>query len=411
MSPTHTRLLVLEDDPVIAGIIAALASEVGMQARIAGNSHAFFDILADWTPTHVSVDLVMPGLDGVQILARLAQLECRARILIVSGVDARVLASAMRMAREHHLPVLGTLGKPFAHAELQALLAMPLTASPGRHEVPPLPGIGAESRREALERGEFLLHYQPKVDLRSGAVAGFEALARWQHPQHGILAPDWFIDAMEDDGSIVRLSSQVLEQALAWLGRVSGLIGPPPTVAINLSARDIAEPGLAGRLSDLSRQHRVDPKRVTIEITETNAMRDPRIALATVTSLRVLGFCVALDDFGTGYSSMAHLARLPLSSLKIDKSFVQAMASSPEAHKIVEAIIRLGGSLGLELVAEGVENEETAGQLREMGCHQIQGYLVAPALPEAAIAGWHSHWSRCASPAASAHRQSSLTNV
>ena len=213
MPPNPTRLLVLEDDPVIAGIIATLAGEVGMQARIASDGADFFDILTHWMPTHVSVDLMMPGIDGVQILARLSQLACEARILIVSGVDSRVLASAMRMAREHELPVLGSLGKPFVHAELKALLAMPLAASHPADAALRLPDIGADSRGAALDRGEFVLHYQPKVDLPARAVSGFEALARWHHPRHGILSPDWFIPSLEEDGSIVRLTGQVLEQA------------------------------------------------------------------------------------------------------------------------------------------------------------------------------------------------------
>lgn len=386
------RLLVLEDDQVIGGIIATLAREIGMQARIAEDAAAFFETLVLWPPTHVSVDLMMPGVDGVEILAALAQLGCRASILIVSGVDARVLASAMRVAHEHELPVLGTLRKPFAHHALKALLSSRTPPGAGASEPQRLTNIGADDRQGALARREFVLHYQPKIDLRSGSVVGFEALARWLHPLHGLLAPDVFIGPMEEDGSIVNLSTQVLEQALAWLGGSCGALEPAPSIAVNLSARDIADPTIAGRLADLARRHGVDPARVIVEITETNAMRDPRTALATVTRLRVLGFRVALDDFGTGYSSMAHLARLPLSSLKVDKSFVQSMAASSESHKIVEAIIRLGDSLGLELVAEGVETQETAAQLRDMGCHQIQGYLVAPALPGLAIASWHAQW-------------------
>lgn len=397
MPQTHlfnvpARLLILEDDPVIGSIIATLAREIGMQARITDNAASFFESLTVWLPTHVSVDLMMPGVDGVEILAGLAQRCCRAGILIVSGVDPRVLASAMCVANEHDLPVLGTLHKPFAHGELKALLSLRAFPNASAPVLLQMADTGPDDRQRALAQREFVLHYQPKIDLRSGTVVGFEALARWLHPAHGLLAPDVFIGPMEEDGSIVKLSVQVLEQALAWLGGACAALDPPPSIAVNLSARDIADPALAGRLADLARRHRVDPSRVIVEITETNAMRDPRTALATVTRLRVLGFRVALDDFGTGYSSMAHLARLPLSSLKVDKSFVQSMATSTESRKIVEAIIRLGDSLGLELVAEGVESRETAEQLRDMGCHQIQGYLVAPALPDVAIANWHGTW-------------------
>lgn len=392
MSDTPARLLVLDDDPVISDIIAMLAQDIGMQARKVDCAEALFESMVTWTPTHISVDLMMPGLDGVEILARMSGLGCRAGIVIISGVDARVLESAMRVAREHDLCVLGTLQKPFCHAEAKALLSRRVYSGVASAAKPSAFDACPNERRRALAQREFVAHFQPKVDTRTWSVVGFEALVRWHHPTHGVLSPDHFIGAMERDGTITQLSAQVLEQAMSWLARGASNFNAPVSIAVNLSALDIADPSLAACLSHLAKRHGVDPSRVIVEITESNAMRDPRAALAMVTRLRVLGFKVALDDFGTGYSSMAHLARLPLSSLKVDKSFVQSMATSAESRKIVESIVRLGNALELELVAEGVETHAAAAQLRDMGCQQIQGHLISPALAATAVDAWLTHW-------------------
>lgn len=404
MPDTPARLLVLDDDPIVSNIIAMLAQDIGMQAQTVDCADELFAAMVSWAPTHVSVDLKMPGLDGVETLARMARLDCRAGIVIVSGVDARVLESAQRVAREHDLVVLGTLRKPFNHAELKALLSRRVAEGANGMAKRRAPATCPNERRRALTDHEFMVHFQPKVDAKTWTVTGFEALVRWRHPIRGLLTPDEFVPEMEKDGTITQLSCQVLEQSMGWLASGAGSKDKPASIAVNLSALDIADPTLAVRLTRLAQHYGVAPSRVIVEITENNAMRDPRASLATVTRLRVLGFKVALDDFGTGYSSMAHLARLPLSSLKVDKSFVQSMGTSAESRKIVESIVRLGNALELELVAEGVETFAAAEQLRDMGCQQIQGHLISPALPASAVDAWWSQWDAWAAAEA-------LTNV
>jgi len=229
--------------------------------------------------------------------------------------------------------------------------------------------------RQALATNELVLHYQPTVDLRTGRATGVEALVRWAHPTHGLLAPDAFIPLAEQTGLIVPVTRWVLDQALAQ-GAAWARVGHPLEVAVNLSVRTLHDERLPDTLAWLLRRYAIAPERVMLEITESVLMADPAQALAVLTRLSALGVRVAIDDFGTGYSSLAYLKQLPVDAVKIDKSFVQHMGAA-EATKdtaIVRSIIELGHNLGLVVVAEGVEDEGAWAQVRALGGDVAQGY-------------------------------------
>jgi diguanylate cyclase (GGDEF)-like protein len=241
--------------------------------------------------------------------------------------------------------------------------------------------------RTALEREEFVLHYQPKVDLRTNAVSGAEVLLRWAHPVHGWLPPDEFIPLAEHTGLIVPLTNYVLDHALRQMGtwRAQGLdIG----VAVNLSARTLIERELPDHIEAMCHRWAVPTNRLVLEITESMVVADPARALPILARLHELGVEISVDDFGTGFSSMDYLKRLPVKEVKIDRSFVTTMATDARDAAIVRCTIDLARSLGLRVVAEGVESPDVRARLTTMGCDQAQGYSYSRALPQADFAAW-----------------------
>ncbi|MFD7286806.1 putative bifunctional diguanylate cyclase/phosphodiesterase [Streptomyces sp. NPDC059863] len=240
--------------------------------------------------------------------------------------------------------------------------------------------------RRALDAGEVELHYQPKVRF-DGQVAGLEALVRWVHPERGRVPPDDFIAIAESSGLMPHLTEYVLEMALAQVARwrSQGLMVP---VAVNVSPRDVHTPGFAGAVAARLARHGVPAGSLQLEITEHVLLEDPQRAADTLAGLTGHGVKMSLDDFGTGYSSLVHLRRLPVSELKIDRSFVARLAVDTEDAEIVRCTVDLAHSLGLLVVAEGVEDDETWERLRDLGCDAVQGWLVAAAMPPHEATAW-----------------------
>ncbi|MFF6999283.1 putative bifunctional diguanylate cyclase/phosphodiesterase [Streptomyces sp. NPDC008313] len=240
--------------------------------------------------------------------------------------------------------------------------------------------------RRALDAGDVELHYQPKVRF-DGHVAGLEALVRWVHPERGKVPPDEFIAIAESSGLMPHLTEYVLETALAQVARwrAQGLFVP---VAVNVSPRDVHTPGFAGSVAARLARHGVPPGSLQLEITEHVLLEDPQRAADTLAGLTGHGVKMSLDDFGTGYSSLVHLRRLPVSELKIDRSFVARLAVDTEDAEIVRCTVDLAHSLGLLVVAEGVEDDETWERLRDLGCDAVQGWLVAAAMPPDETTAW-----------------------
>ncbi|MDX3313777.1 putative bifunctional diguanylate cyclase/phosphodiesterase [Streptomyces sp. NPDC054884] len=240
--------------------------------------------------------------------------------------------------------------------------------------------------RRALDAHEVQLHYQPKVRF-DGQVAGLEALVRWVHPERGKVPPDEFIAIAESSGLMPHLTEYVLDTALGQVARwrAQGLFVP---VAVNVSPRDVHTPGFAGSVAARLARHGVPAGALQLEITEHVLLEDPQRAADTLNALTGHGVKMSLDDFGTGYSSLVHLRRLPVSELKIDRSFVARLAVDAEDAEIVRCTVDLAHSLGLLVVAEGVEDDETWERLRDLGCDAVQGWLVAAAMPADETTAW-----------------------
>ena len=234
--------------------------------------------------------------------------------------------------------------------------------------------------RQAIDHGQLVLHYQPKVDIQSGVITGVEALVRWQHPEHGLLTPDRFLPLAEHTGLMEPLGRWVLNEAVrqvrAWKDE-----GVPTKVAVNLSVRSLHDRGLPALLAEILERHGVEPSLLQVEITESTLMADPELATEITGQLAEMGVQLAIDDFGTGYSSLAYVRRLQAREIKIDKSFVLEMARAKNDAVIVQSTIDLGRNLGLRVVAEGVEDQETWDMLLASGCEVAQGFMVSRPLP------------------------------
>jgi diguanylate cyclase (GGDEF)-like protein len=241
--------------------------------------------------------------------------------------------------------------------------------------------------REALDEGRLVLHYQPQVDATSGAVSQVEALVRWRHPVRGLLAPDEFLPVAEQTGLIHSLTRFVLDEALAQCMRWR-LAGFDLGVAVNLSARSLGSNELVGLVRELLDQRQLPASALTLELTESAIVSDPFRAVAVLSQLRGMGVRLSIDDFGTGYSSLAYLKRLPVTEIKIDRSFVSNVAADQDDAAIVLSTIQLAESLRLEVVAEGVETAATFDALAGFGCRRVQGYFLARPLPVDELERW-----------------------
>jgi diguanylate cyclase (GGDEF)-like protein/PAS domain S-box-containing protein len=235
--------------------------------------------------------------------------------------------------------------------------------------------------RRALERDEFLLYYQPKAGIPDGEITGFEALLRWRHPERGLVMPDEFIPVLEETGLIVPVGEWVLDAACRQINAWASVGLDEIPVAINLSARQFLARELGPTIRRILDVHRIDPALIELEITESSLMVNPDEATRTLEYLKSLGVRISIDDFGTGYSSLGYLKRFPLDALKVDRSFVRDVTTDPDDATITRAVITMAHSLGLKVIAEGVETESQLAFLVENGCDQVQGYYLARPQP------------------------------
>ncbi len=390
VSQTLRRFLILDDEEAVGSFIETASEDVGFQTRFVMRADAFWACEQEWQPSHIAVDLVMPNVDGVEILNELAVRGCKAKIIIMSGAGMRVLDAARRAAIEQGLDVLGVLSKPFSLSRLNALLEMSLPAEhAAASHARPRSAAASLTQAEfsaAIDLHQLFLVYQPKIRCADRSFAGAEALVRWQHPTNGVVPPIDFVPFAESCGLVDAMTKVVVELALQCHASYSAV--PGRHISINLSAKSLGDDRLPETLLARCRHFGVDPGDVVLEVTETAAMVDHAATVRLATRLRLKGFQLSIDDFGIGYSSLAQLARLPFSELKVDAAFVQEVLRSSESRKIVRAIIGLGHSLDMRVTAEGVSDSETLTFLTESGCDFAQGYFIARPMLEEALQTW-----------------------
>ncbi|ODN66939.1 EAL domain-containing protein [Methylophaga muralis] len=397
------KLLILDDDELTGETIRNVAEYAGMSVRVTTTATDFFDLLQQWKPTHIALDLIMPDMDGVEVLGALGEQQVSAKIIITSGVGHQVLQAAARSAAAHGLNIVGILPKPFNPKAFREMIDLPspnLTdlIDGGQHQQSglSLPAITAKDVAEAIKNRDITLAYQPKVSCASGVLTGFEALARWYHSDHGFIAPDVFIAIAEQNHLIDDLTLLVFEQALPWFNQFCKEQRHPPATAqasqlicsINISALSLPNLNLFNQVEALCGLHDVKLHSIMLELTETGAMDDPVASLDILTRLRMKGFQLSIDDFGTGFSSMLQLVRMPFSEVKVDKSFVMTAQQSRESRLVIQAIIELAHSLDMRVIAEGIEDYATLQFLQKLGCDKAQGYFIGKPVPANQINEW-----------------------
>lgn len=374
--PQH--VLIVDDEPSICGLLREAAQSSGWTATTTDSPDQFKELLS--VPHDVLVlDLMMPGTDGVELLRHIAANDLTANIILISGVDRRILQSAHDLANELGLNVLGVLSKPFRIGSFISLLSSrPAAASPQPARAPRF--VSNQEIKQAGINKEWVVHYQPQVDFATKTIIAIEALVRWQHPQLGLLYPDSFIPQAEAAGLIDELTSAVMEIALADLA-IWRNSGHRLNLAVNVSARTLVDLSWPDRLLKQVIAAGVAPECLILEVTESGLMQDFSTSLDILTRLRMKGFLLSIDDFGTGYSSMQQIMRVPANELKIDKSFVMNMRGHDNAQIIVDHTIQMAHKLRLKVVAEGVETTEAWGSLARAGCDIAQGYAISRPVP------------------------------
>jgi len=384
--PSADRIVLIDDDRVVGEIVSALAGSMGLHCAVTRTADEFFQHIGPDTSV-IILDLVMPGMDGIEILRLLGERNCKAHIILMSGINIRVIETAKKLAQSHGLTVIGHLQKPFPIPQLQKLLTANLPAEKLASEKEEQIEIPDEDLYRALECDEIVLYYQPQINIATGVVTGLEALSRWNHPELGLVFPDNFISRIETLGLMDKFCWITAERALNEVKQFSIPNGHLPRLAINVSVSSLRDLKFPDILMNLARKYDFPAERIVLEITESGLM-EFSLALDVLTRLRMRNFQLSIDDFGTGYSMMKQLQNVPAIELKIDKMFVQHMHANHSDLVMVEKIIEMGHELEMEVTAEGVETQEQFKLLSQRGCDSVQGFLFSRALPPHEMISW-----------------------
>jgi EAL domain-containing protein (putative c-di-GMP-specific phosphodiesterase class I)/FixJ family two-component response regulator len=382
------KILIIDDDTDICEYVSAAAEVLDWRCISTSTASDFIDNLTPDTSL-IFLDLLMPEMDGVELLRLLAKQQCDAGIVLMSGVGKRVMETADELAQALGLFIVGHLQKPFQLAELEEILTRPYR--PQAVETPLAKAhswIPNVDLRLAIQRNEFVLHYQPQIEIVTGKVVGLEALVRWQHPNGRLIFPDDFISRIETLGSIDDLGWLVTKRALAEIGQFVDERGELPAISINASVQSLLDLSFPDTLITLAGRFNIPAEKITIEITESGLLKELSKTLDVLTRLRMKSVQISIDDFGTGYSMMQQLRRIPATELKIDKSFVHNIHTNDGDRIIIQKTVEIGHELGMKVVVEGVETPEQLEFMRQSGCDIAQGYFFTRPLALAAAVVW-----------------------
>ena len=387
----NLRYLVVDDDPDQRYLVARTLGAMGLSNVVEATSGGdALEVLAraDEPVDVVISDLQMPDVDGMELIRKIGEKALSVSVILVSALDDVLLGSAATMTQAYGVHIIGTICKPITRDKIFAVL---------RHYVPqnalvessPDKAFPVESEQvlAGIAAGQFEPFFQPKVELATGRVVGAEALARWRHPAYGLLGPETFLPALARAGYLDELSWIMLALASLEAGRWCSA-GLNLSVAVNVSATSLADPNYADAVTQIVAEQGLEPNRMTLELTESEAIRNVAAALENVTRLRMRGFGLAIDDYGVGYSSMQELSRMPFTEVKIDRSFVTAAAASEKHRMMIAHTVEVARLLGLKTVAEGVETKAEMQLLRSLGCDMMQGFLIAEPMDGRDLLQW-----------------------
>jgi EAL domain-containing protein (putative c-di-GMP-specific phosphodiesterase class I)/serine/threonine protein kinase len=389
MGQRSRRLLIVDDDARVCRLVKRVSEGIGFNTFATDKPTDFPIAYQGFRPDVIVLDLQMGQSDGVELLRYLADQRAEEAIVLMSGVDQRIIDTAARLGKSLGLNVVNVLHKPIdinvLRTELGPLAEGTITLGPGGplHE---------KDLERAILENQITVHYQPKIALKSGRVTGVEALVRWRLNSDELIPPDRFIPLAEKTGLIDALTQRVLETSLAD-ARTWSEKWPELTLAVNLSPSMLSNLELPDRIASIVRSYELDPGRLILEVTESGAMESPDQTMEILARLRLKGVQLSIDDFGAGHSSLLQLYRLPYGELKIERSFVIDALDSQEAATIIHATIELGHRLGLKVVAEGVEDKLTAEWLAQLQCDIGQGNFFSVPLPSPEFLAWMDAWA------------------
>ncbi len=387
----NVSALILDDDEFMLELMRVMLLELGV-AQVCSftlASEALAALEADTTIQVVLCDLNMPGMDGVEFIRHLAQRNYEGAIILVSGEDPRTLKTVLTLGRAHHLRLLGALSKPIDRQSLSHLLGrvLPGDATAQRQGVM----LSETELREGLADSALVPFFQPQVDIHTRQVVGVEALARWRHPEHGILGPNAFIPLAEETGLINQLTDNMLTKSMQQWRNWSDA-GYDLSISVNLSMDCLSRINLPELILAETISVGIPIDRLILEITESRLMQDMIVSLDVLSRLCLKRIRLSIDDFGTAYSNLEKLQMLPFGELKIDRAFVDGAAHNASIRAILESSAALGKRLGMQIVAEGVETQEDWECVATAGCDVIQGYFVARPMPGDEIVAWMQSW-------------------
>ncbi len=387
------KIMVVDDDTFMIKLLNRILTRFGFKIAASFNGGR---TALDWLGTQnnlvdlILLDLNMPEMDGVEFVRHLVEQSYAGSLILVSGEDDRMLQTAERLAQAHKIVTLGYLHKPVEPQKLEALLRKwtPVALSKPRSTQKE---YDAEQVSAAIHGGALVNYYQPKVRVCDAKVIGVEALVRWRHPTDGMVFPDQFIGVAEahdliDDLTRVVFTSAVA-QAKAWQ-----MIGLNLRVAVNVSMNNLHALSFADFFIGQATQMNVAPSNMVLEVTESQLMRDLRTPLEVLARLRLKRFGLSIDDFGTGHSSLSQLRDIPFDELKIDHSFVHRACIDDTLRAMFDSSLHLGKQLGMEVVAEGVEDQADWDFLRNTECDLAQGYFIGRPMPAADLPRWIESW-------------------
>ncbi|MGY2273779.1 MULTISPECIES: EAL domain-containing response regulator [Pseudomonas] len=384
-------LLIVDDEPQVRKLLETLLHHEGYQTVSASSGEEALQVVAQQAPDLILLDIMMPGMDGYEVASQLKGDDVTAGIPIImlsalSDPGARV--SGLESGAEEFI------SKPIERIELSLRVRnlLRLTAHGERADnlrqalQPDVDRRDLESAlRQAVERNEFIVHYQPKVELATDQLCALEALLRWDRPGHGAVSPAVFVPVLESLGLIVAVGRWVIEavcqQIATWQRSAIGAV----EVSVNVSGHQLIEGDLIADIARILARTGVAPHWLEVELTEGSLMENTQHTIASLQRLHAMGVKISIDDFGTGYSSLAYLRRFPIDTLKIDIAFIREVTSNPQDAAITRTIIELAHNLNLRVVAEGVETQAQLAFLKDAGCDQIQGYLFSRPLPVATL--------------------------
>ena len=388
----NLHVLILEDDPIQMEIISTTLRALGVnRIETCSEGNQALAVVRTYNPDLLVCDLTMPGMDGISFLRQVAAQGFLGNVIILSSVDSGVMKAAVNLAKAYGLNLIAALTKPLQQAQLKIALSRQRENMPIKKQYTKAAVLSLDELQQGLADDCVEVFFQPKVSVLDKKLVGAECLARWRHPERGILGPLSFIPVLEAHGLINALTKIVLKKGAQQLA-LWAAEGHHLRIAVNVSMDDLNQLDLPEEFETITNHANVHCHQITLELTESRLMENLTVSLEILTRLRLKGFGLSIDDFGTGFSTMENLKQLPFTELKVDRAFVNGAYQDEAARAILGSSIQLGKIFNLRLVAEGVENQQDWNLIAESGCDEVQGFFIAKPMPAKEFIDWKNDW-------------------